>query len=163
MNNITCYFNSNYIYINKNGNVIQIKSKYINNGDVINKDKFVTNIKKLKVFSNILANKVTIYLNHLISEKDIVYYKLVFEDLNCNNIIINDTSKKLISPTLINCSNNYILYFNNNYYNIIPDLLSSYLSHFKISVLNIISNNRLQENKNVKYYYYNYLNEYFIN
>ena len=155
MNNIICYINSNYIDIKKDNEIIHIVSNSINEGDIINKELFINDIKNKKIFSNIITNKVDIYINHIIKEKDIIYYKLIFEDLNSNNINIYDTSNKLISPTLIECNNIYILYYKNKYYKIIPELLNEYLKIFKVNELRIISNNKIPSNNKVKYYYYN--------
>ena len=162
MNKIICYINSNYIDIKKDNNIKHIITKSISDGDIINKELFINDIKNKKIFSNILTNKVDIYLNHSIEEKEIYYYKNVFEELNCNEINILDTSKKLISPTLINSSSIYILYYKNNYYKIIPELLNQYLKLNKITNLKVISDNKLPLNNKVKYYYYNNSNNYFI-
>ena len=162
MNKIICYINSNYIDINKDNNIIHIITNSIKDGDIINKELFINEIKNKKIFSNIITNKVDIYLNHIIEEKDNIYYKYIFEDLNSNNINIYDTSNKLISPTLINNNNYYILYNKKRYYNIIPELLNDYLKLFKINELRIISNNKIPSNNKIKYYYYNYINNYFI-
>jgi len=163
MNKIICYFNSNYIDINKNGKIIHIVSNSIVEGDIVNKVLFISDIRKYKIFSNILSNNVDIYLNHNIQEKDDIYYKSVFEELNCNLIRLFDTSKKIISPTLINSNNMYILFYKDRYYKIIPELLTSYLQHFNIDNLRIISKTRLPLNNKSKYYYYNYKDNIFIN
>ena len=159
MNKIVCYINSNYIDINKNNDNYHIISSSVLDGDIINKELFIKDMKSKKLFSNIMSNKLILYLNHIITEKDKMYYKDIFEELNCNNINILDTSQKLISPTLINSYTYYTLYFNNNYYNIIPELLEYYLKLFKINSLRIISKDKLSEIKSIKYYYYK---DYFI-
>ena len=161
MNSIICYFNSNYIDIKKNKEEKRIVSSAIRDGDIVNKDVFIKDIKKTKFFSNILTNNVIIYLNHLIEEKDQIYYKFVFEDLNCNIIKIFDTSKMLISPTLINSNNIYILFYKNKYYKIIPELLNDYINLYNIEELKIISKNKISCKSNARYYYYNYKNENF--
>ena len=74
-----------------------------------------------------------------------------------------DTSKKFISPTLINSNNIYILYYNNDYYRIIPKLLSEYLKVFNIKYLRIISNTKIKNNNRIKFYYYNNIDDIFIN
>lgn len=163
MNKIECYINDNYIEIKKKSNKYHINTDSISNGDIVNKNDFINIIKNNKIFSNIISYKLDIYLNHKISERDNIYYKDVFDELNCNSITINDTSNKLENKTIINCSNYYILYYNNNYYYIIKDLLGCYLNYYKIDELKIISNERIKEIKKIKYYYYNNSDKYFIN
>ena len=161
MNKITCYFNSNYVDINKNSKIIHIVSNSIKEGDIVNKDLFINEIKRKKIFSSILTSSVEIYLNHNISEKDEIYYKYIFDEFNCNQIKILDTSKKLISPTLINSYDMYILYYKNKYYKIIPELLDNYLDILNIKELRVISKVKIPICKTDSYYY-NYKNDYFI-
>ena len=135
MNKIICYFNSNYVDIKKNNIIKRVISNSIDEGDIINKEIFINDLKTMKIFSNLLTTNVDIYLNHTILEKDIIYYKSIFEDLNCNQINIYDTSKIIISPTLINSNNIYILFYKNKYYKITPELLNDYLKLYKINEL----------------------------
>ena len=162
MNRIKCYFNSNYVDIKQENDIIHIISNSIEDGDIIDKKQFIKDIKLKKIFSNIFSNNIDIYLNHLIQEKDIIYYNSVFEELNCSKINIFDTSSKLKSPTLINATSNYILYFNNKYYVITPKILNTTLKLFKIKEIGVISKEKIPKNKDIKYYYYNYKNSYFI-
>ena len=162
MNNIICYFNSNYIDIKKGSTIKRIISKSIYNGDIIDKELFISDLKNKKIFSNLLSNTVTIYLNHIIEEKDVIYYKFVFEDLNCNKIIIKDTSKYISSPTIIETFDKYILFYKSKYYEIIPELLSKYLELFDIKELKIISKNNIPKCDRTKYFYYNYRNGFFL-
>ena len=162
MNKIIFYFNSNYVDIKRNNKLSHIISNSIKEGDIVNKELFIKDIKDKKIFSSILSSNVDIYLNHIIEEKDILYYKNIFEELNCNQINIQDTSKKLTSPTIINSDNIFILYYKNNFYKIIPELLDAYLNLFDIKDLKVISNTRLLDISGVRIYYYNYNNEYFL-
>ena len=162
MNKIIFYFNSNYVDIKRNNKLSHILSNSIKEGDIVNKELFIKDIKDKKIFSSILSSNVDIYLNHIIEEKDILYYKNIFEELNCNQINIQDTSKKLTSPTIINSDNLFILYYKNNFYKVLPELLVAYLNLFNISDLKVISNTRQIEIKGVRIYYYNYSNEYFL-
>ena len=163
MNKIICYLNSNYINIYIKNKKYHIICESIYEGNITNKNLFISELKCKKIFSNFFTNSVDIYLNHIIEEQDIIYYKLIFEDLNCSNINIMDTSKKFISPTLINSNNIYILYYNNDYYRIIPKLLSEYLKVFNIKYLRIISNTKIKNNNRIKFYYYNNIDDIFIN
>ena len=162
MNKIICYINNNYIDIKKNNNINHIELDSIKNDDIINYNKFIKDIKKYNIFSNIIAYQVDIYLNHKILEKDIYYYKLIFEDLNCYKVNIYDTSKLLISPTLIDNNEYYILFYKNNYIKLLPKYLSHFLEINKIKELKIISNNTLINNSKTKCYYYNNINNYFL-
>ena len=123
---------------------------------------FINDIKIKKIFSNVFSNSVDIYLNHLIHEKDVIYYNNVFEELNCSKINIYDTSSKLKSPTIIISNNNYMLFYKNNFYKIIPELLNKTLKIFKIKEIGVISKQKIPKNKDIKYYYYNYKDCYFI-
>ncbi|MBR1417120.1 MAG: hypothetical protein IJ572_04810 [Bacilli bacterium] len=162
MNKIKCYINSNYIDILKNNKIIHIVTDSIKNGDIIHSNMFIEDMKKNKLFSNILTFDVIIYLNHLIEERDLLYYKNIFEDLNAHRIIVKDTSSILVSPTMINCYPIYIVYFNNKYYKIDYKLLDSFLSTFNINRLKVISETKLSKNANCKYYYYNNYNTFFL-
>ena len=162
MNSIICYINNNYIDINKNNKIKHITLNCIRNEDIVDSKQFINEIKKYNIFSNIVSNKVEIYLNHKIKEKDLFYYKNIFEELNCYNIIINDTSKKLISPTLINNTEYYILFYNNEYLIIKPDNLPYFLNYYNIKKIKIISNNKEIPKTNTKYYFYNNPTTYFI-
>ena len=162
MNKIKCYINSNYIDILKNNKLYHIEDNLVDNGDIINSNNFINTIKKYKLFSNIFNYNIDIYLNHRILEKDIIYYKKIFEELNCSKINIYDTSSKLTSPTLITSNNYYIIYYNDNYYNIYPCLLESFLLNNNIDNLKIISNNKLDNNDRCKYYYYSNSDNYFF-
>ena len=163
MNKIICYFNSDYVDIKINSSIIHIISNSIFEGDIVNKELFIKDIKQKKIFSNIFNNRVYIYLNHYVQEKDEIYYKSIFEELNCKYIKLFDTSKQLVSPTLINSNDFYILFYDNKYHKILPKVLNSILKIYKIHELRIISKEKLPLNKNTKYYYYNYNDNYFIN
>ena len=163
MNKIICYLNSNYIDIKKNNKIYHIISDSIINGDIKNSKLFIKDIKNKKILSNIFTNNIEIYLNKNIEEKDLLYYKNIFEDLNCNKIDICSTSNKLKNDTLIECYPIYILYHNDNYIFLDNYILEYYLSINDINKLKIISLNKLKDNKNCKYYYYNNPTSYFIN
>ena len=163
MNKIKCYINSNYIDILKNNKLLHIETNSINDGEIINSALFLSDIRKHKIFSNIFTYNIDIYLNHKIQEKDIFYYKNIFDELNCTKVSIYDTSKKLTSPTLINSNNYYIIYYKNNYYNILPELLDYFLKVYNIKSLKVISNTKLKNNNICKYYYYNNYDNYFLN
>ena len=162
MNKIKCYINANYIDILKNNKIYHIIDKSIDNGDIINSSLFLLNIRKYKIFSNIFTYNIDIYLNHKILEKDKMYYKNIFDELNCSKVNIMDTSNKLISPTLIVSNNYYIIYYNDNYYNIDYKLLDSFLSINNIQSLKIISKDKLEINNNCKYYYYSNIDNIFF-
>lgn len=162
MNKIICYINDNYIDIKKNKKICHYITSSIKNGDIINSKLFIKEFKNKNIFSNILTSEITLYFNHIILEKDLYYYKSIFDELNCTKINIYDTSKKLTSPTLIANNNNYIIYYNNDFYNIIPNFLESFLSINNIKVLKIISNKKILNLSNVKYYYYNNFQSYFL-
>ena len=155
MSKIFCYINSNYIDIKKDGIIQHIILKSIKCGDILSSRDFIDEIKSKKIFSSIVTNSVELLLNHDITEKDKIYYKNIFEDLNCNNIIIKDTREKLNADVLINNYPLYIIYYNNKYYRVIPELLDSYYNYLNISNINIISSSKLENNKKVEYYYYN--------
>ena len=163
MNKIYCYLNDNYIQIKKNKEITKITTDSIKNGDIIDSINFIKDIKKEKLFNTILTNKITIYLNHEISEKDIMYYKNIFEDLNCTKINILSTTNKLDTPTLIKCGKNYIIYLNNNYTLLEENYLKNYLEINKIKEIKVISDINLKENKKCKYYYYNNSENFFLN
>ena len=162
MNRIICYINNNYIDIKSNNKINHIVLNSINNNDIINSKKFINDIKKYHIFSNIINNEIDLYLNHIIYEMDIFYYNLIFEELNCTKINIYNTSKMLTSPTLIDNIDHYIVYYNDNYYNILPNYLPYFIDINKIKILKIISNKKIDNNNNIKYYYFNNYNNYFL-
>lgn len=162
MNKIICYINSNYIDIKKDGKLYHIISDSIECGDIINSNNFIKNIKSKKIFSLIVANSIELLLNHDITEKDKLYYKNIFEELNCNKIKVSNTKEKLDGTVLINNYPLYIIYHNNKYYNVIPDLLDAYYNYLNISNIKIISLSKIENNKKIDYYYYNNPSTYFI-
>ena len=161
MNKIKCYINNNYIDIKTNKSYQHIVLDSIKD-DIVDSSNFIHNIKKYKLFSPIISNEVDIYLNHKIQEKDILYYTKIFEELNCYKIKIHDTTKLLISPTLIDNNDYYIIFYNDNYIKLLPKYLPYFLDINKIKSLRIISLNRLIKNNKVKYYYYSNSNTYFL-
>ena len=163
MNKIICYLNDNYIDIKKNNKIYHIVMNSIKNGDITNKKSFIKEIKKYNLFSNIINNYIIFYINKLITEKDDVYYTQLFEELNSSNIKIYSTKDKLLSPTLINNLNNYILFYDNNYLKINKCDLHYFLKKYNIKNLNILSSTNIEEINNIKYYYYNNFNTYFLN
>ncbi len=162
MNKIICYINNNYIDIKKNNIINHIVLNSIDNDDIINSNNFINDIKKYNIFSNIISNTVDIYLNHEILEKDKLYYKSIFDELN-SIINIYDTSNKLISPTLINNDKYYIIYYKNKYIKLLPKYLPYFLEINNIKELKIISSTKLDTFSTTKYYYYNNSNNYFLN
>lgn len=162
MNKIICYINSNYIQIQKNNNITTINSNSIVNGEVIDSKIFKKEMKSTKLFNSLFCNEVEIMLNKEIKEKDKLYYELIFEDLNCNNITITSTKDKLDNKTLIFCSPIYILYFKSRFIKLEEELLEYYLKIHKINKLKIISSEKLKDNKNCKYFYYNNSDNYFF-
>ncbi len=162
MNKIICYINNNYIDIKKNNNYFHIILDSINNDDIINSKNFIKNIKNYNLFSDIIINYISIYLNHEIKEKDIIYYKTIFDELNCSNIKIYSTKNKLTSPTLINNNEYYILYYKDKYIKLLPKYLPYFLKINNIKILKIISKTKLKNNSNTKYYYFNNPDNYFL-
>ena len=163
MNKIICYINNNYIDIKKNNKIHHIILDSIKNDDIINSKSFINEIKKYNIFTSIINNNIDIYFNHKILEKDIYYYKSIFDELNCLNINIHDTSNKLISPTLINNNKYFIIYFKNNYIKLLNKYLPYFLEMNNIKELKIISTSKIDEYPTTKYYYYNNSNNYFLN
>ena len=70
--------------------------------------------------------------------------------------------KKLSDATIINSDNIFVLYYKNNFYKIMPELLEDFLKLFDIDNVRIISHNKISDIKGIKMYYYNYDNEYFM-
>ena len=161
MNDVLCYINDNK-FIYKNKKRIEFNSNSIKNGNIIDKKGFILDyIKNIKL-SNIFSNKVKILLNKDITEKDIMYYSNIFEDLNYNKIQLLSTKKYLENDVMIYNKSIYIIYTNNEYYYIYPNLLNNFLDYNNIKKLKIISNIKINDNPNCKYYYYANSNEYFI-
>ncbi len=154
MNNIKCYINDNYIDIKTNLNKYHIKSSSIKNGNINNCKLFIKDIKKQKIFNTIISCKVIIYLNKIIEEKDYIYYTYIFEQLNCNKVLLEDTTNHFEGPTLI-VNDEYILFYNDKYYMFDPMYLNEYINVFNIPNLRILSNKKIKHNNKCKYYYYN--------
>ena len=161
MNKIKCYINKNYIDVKNNKSYQHIVLDSIQD-DIVDSSDFIHNIKKYKLFSPIISNEIDIYLNHKIQEKDIFYYSKIFEELNCYKVNLCDTSKLILSPTLIDNDNYYIIFYEDNYMKIQPKYLPYFLEANNIKYLRIISDNRLIKNNKVKYYYYSNSNTYFL-
>jgi len=162
MNKIKCYINDNYIDVFKNNKIIHLCLNSIDTGNIIDYKTFIKEIKKDKIFSSILTYSLELYLNKKVLEEDIIYYKIIFEELNCKNIVVESTDKYLENNTLIVNNKYYILYTNKVFYYIEYPLLKFYTNYFNIKKLKIISNIKLKEIDNVKFYYFNYPDNYFI-
>ena len=154
------YINNNYIQI-KNKDITKIISESIISGKIINKELFIKDYKKYIKDKNILSTEINIYLNKVIDDQDIIYYKYIFEELGFTNINILSTSNILDDNTLI-YNDIYIIYHNNTYYYIYPFLLNDFLKTKNINKLKIISNHNIKENDFCKFYYYRNIDDYFL-
>lgn len=143
------YINNDYFYLDNK----KIKCPYIKNGTITNKDDFILFYKKNVKNHHIIRKNLDVYLNQDILEKDIYYYKLIFEELDYFNISIKDTKEILEDNTLINNDTYYILLHNNIYYCINTFILETYLKKLKVKKLKIIGCELLHNNY-CKYYYY---------
>lgn len=156
-----CYLNDNYIDI-KTTTLNHFISDSIANGEIINRDKFISDFKHNIKKQSILTKTIKVLLNKEIKESDILYYTSIFEELNYNKTILVSTNHYLENDTLIPNSNYYILYHNKEYINITKEYLSEILNIFHISKLRIISNKLLSNNKLCKYFYYNNSEKFFF-
>ena len=162
MNKIKIYINDNYINLLKNNKVYHLILRSINSSNITNSSLFIKEIKKYNILPKLLTYSLELLLNKVIEEKDIIYYKAIFDELNCNKLNIYSTSKYLDNNTLIVNSDNYILYTNNKYNYIEKDLLTSYINYYDISKLKVISYNKIKPINKVKIYYYNDIDTYFF-
>ena len=161
MNKHLAYINDNYIQI-KTKEVLLYYFNSINNSNITNKEEFIKEYKEKIKNRNLINTNIDILLNKDIKEKDIYYYKDIFEDLNYNIINILSTRPYLNNDTLIINKDIYILFHNEKYYYIYPFLLESFIKIKDIKKIKIISNNKLNNNNDCKYYYYANPNNYFI-
>lgn len=157
MNNYKAYINDNYIQI-KNKNVYVIKSDAIKNGIIINKKKFINDYKKIIKDKNILSVTITILLNKIINDQDIIYYTNIFEELSYSKVNVISTQKYIQNNVLIPNDDLYIFYINNNYYYIYPYLVNEFIILNNISILRIISEKEIKIDSCKCYYYANSLN-----
>ena len=157
-----CYINDNYLDLKANKKYHYITTS-IKDGLVNNRELFIKDFKNNIKIKNILATSIKILLNKEISESDILYYTSIFEELNYLKIELSSTKNILENNTLIINNNNYILYNNGNYYYFEKNMLDSYLNKLNINKLKIISKEKLNSNDNCKYYYYNNVEDFFIN
>ena len=104
-----CYLNDNYIDI-KTTTLNHFISDSIANGEIINRDKFISDFKHNIKKQSILTKTIKVLLNKEIKESDILYYTSIFEELNYNKTILVSTNHYLENDTLIPNSNYYILY-----------------------------------------------------
>ena len=157
-----CYINNNYIDIKAN-KIYHFISSSIKNGLITNREEFITDFKNTIKSKNILATSIRVLLNKEITESDILYYNSIFEELNYIKTEVLSTSNYLENNTIIINGNDYILFHNNkfNYFN--KNMLEPYLTNLNINKLKILSTEKLKENKNCKYYYYNNIDNFFIN
>ena len=163
MNKIILYFVDNYVYIYKNKEIIKVESESIDNGEIIDSKCFITKLKKEKILNTFLNKKIIIILNTKITEKEILYYKNIFEDLLFVNIDIISSSYLIENNTLIEYLNTYVLYTNNTFYNIDKSLLNNYIEAYNIKSIKVLSNNQNIKNINCKVYYYKNINTFIIN
>ena len=161
MNTYKAYINDDYIQI-KNKKTIKIKSDAISNGIIINRKQFIEDYKKVIKDKNFLSAAITILLNKIIDDQDIIYYTNIFEELNYSKIIIESTNNYLHNNILIPNKNIYILYINNRYYYIYPFLLNEFIKIRKIKILRIIGDNNIKISENCKCYYYSNSQNYFV-
>lgn len=161
MNNHTIYINDDYFQI-KTNNIKTIKTNSIDNSEIIDKEGFIRDYKKNIKNNGIIAKKVTILLNKIIVEKDILYYTNIFEELNYSKIELQSTNKYLEDNTIIPNKEMYIIYFENQYYYIYPFLLQCFIQLKNIYKLKVLSNIQLGDNPNCKYYYYSNIENFFI-
>jgi len=158
MNKIICYINDNYIDIKKDNHIYHILSNSIIDGNIVDSKKFINDIKKNRLFNNILSQSIDIYLNKNIYEETCVYFNFIFQELNCNKINIYNTKSKIDNNTLIDNGSKYILY-KDDYYIFDKEMLLIYINYFKINNLKVITNKKLIPYNKCKYLYYNNYNE----
>ena len=158
----TCYINDNYIELKAKNNYHFISSS-IKDGLIIERESFIKDFKNNIKMKNILATSIKILLNKDISESDILYYTSIFEELNYIKIDLSSTKTSLENDSLLINNNKYILYHNNKYYYFEKCMLELYLNKLNINKLKIISKEKLNINKSCKYYYYNNIDNFFIN
>ena len=163
MNRIILYFLDDYVYIKKDNELIKYKSSSIDNGEIINSKNFITELKKEKILKSFFNRNIIIILNIVITEKEELYYKSIFEDLLYVNIKVLSSSKLIDDNTLIEYLNSYILYKDNKFYNIDKSFINYYIDVFNINSIKVLSDNKNFKNIKCKVYYYKNINTFIIN
>jgi hypothetical protein len=156
------YLNDNYMQIKINNQVKEFKSSGIAYGQIISKDKFISDFaKKIKIL-NFWSTTMSLYLNKDITEEDNIYYKMIFDELNYVKLTLLSTKNKLNNNTIIVNKDRYILYSNSNYIYIDKPLLNNYLEELKIAKIKVIGPKLDNMAKNIKLYYFDNYNNYFL-
>lgn len=156
-----CYINDNYIDL-KTNTTYHITSESIKNGNIVNREKFIADYKKLIKKPSVFSKSIKILLNKEILESDILYYSSIFEELNYSKIDLISTSNYLENDTLISNGDSYILYHNNLYININKSYLNNFINSFNLQKIKVLSHQLLPQNQLCVFYYYNNIDKYFF-
>src|SRR5574344_461475 len=125
MNNDLAYINTNYFQIKTSNNIIKFISLGIKNGEIIDKQQFIKDFNN-NIKSKIIFNKkIKLILNKKITEKDILYYSNIFDELNYSTVKLISIINYIDNGTLITNGDYYVIYFNNILYYLEKFLLKS--------------------------------------
>lgn len=116
LNNVIFYFTDQKIYFKKSYNEIKTSSVILNNGYILEEDKFIQEmssiIKKENINRKLIGDQAFIIINDLYNPQYIKYLKFLFQELQFSKVTFIKESELIAKDNIIIIDYNFTRLFN---------------------------------------------------